>query len=60
MIVRCSTCLRWYDDEFRLTSCPHQTFPANDGQNHFAHHPESYNEREPPPKGHPQADPREP
>ncbi len=30
-----------FDDEFRTTICPHQTFAANDGHNHFAHHPES-------------------
>jgi len=30
-----------FDDEFRTTVCPHETFAANDGRNNFAHHPES-------------------
>lgn len=42
MIVQCPTCFALFDDEFRLTICPHDTFAANDGQNNFAHHPESY------------------
>ena len=43
MIVRCEVGCRFYfDDEFRSTLCPHDTFPANDGHNQFAHHPESY------------------
>ena len=41
MTVRCSTCGRYFDDEFRLTYCPHDTFAANDGNNNFAHHPEA-------------------
>lgn len=41
MIVFCSICSRLYDDEFRLTFCPHDTFPANDGHNNFSQHPES-------------------
>jgi len=37
----CDKC-RWsYDDQYRDTICPHPTFAANDGQNNFAHHPES-------------------
>jgi len=37
----CDKC-RWsYDDQYRSTICPHPTFAANDGQNNFAHHPES-------------------
>lgn len=27
MIVRCDVCLRSYDDTYRLTYCPHITFP---------------------------------
>lgn len=42
MIVRCTECMMYFDDEFRRTYCPHHTFPANDGHNHFAHHPGSY------------------
>ena len=42
MIVTCGTCKTRYDDEFRLTFCPHETFEANDGRNNFAHHPESH------------------
>jgi hypothetical protein len=30
-----------FDDEFRTTVCPHETFAANDGRNNFAHHPGS-------------------
>lgn len=41
MKVFCLDCGSMYDDEFRLTYCPHDTFLANDGQNNFAHHPES-------------------
>jgi hypothetical protein len=42
MIVKCSKCKRHFDDEFRLTFCPHDTFAANDGCNNFAYYPESY------------------
>jgi hypothetical protein len=42
MIVQCEKCKRRYDDEFRDTGCPHKTFAANDGDNNFSHHPESY------------------
>lgn len=42
MIIQCSACHQFFDDEFRSTLCPHETFPANDGCNRFAHHPESY------------------
>lgn len=31
-----------FDDEYRTTICPHETFAANDGANNFAHHPESH------------------
>lgn len=41
MIVICKDCDARYDDQYRTTICPHDTFAANDGQNHFAHHPES-------------------
>lgn len=42
MIITCRTCAARFDDEFRSTICPHNTFAANDGENNFAHHPESY------------------
>ena len=42
MIVLCPTCLARFDDEFRNTNCPHETFSANNGKNEFAHHPKSY------------------
>lgn len=43
MIVKCQRgCARYFDDEFRDTICPHEPFLANDGQNNFAYHPESY------------------
>lgn len=41
MKVKCSECGVWFDDEFRWTFCPHDTFAANDGDNNFDHHPES-------------------
>lgn len=42
MIVKCQKCAKRFDDEFRTTICPHDTFAANDGYNNFAHHPDSY------------------
>lgn len=42
MIVNCMACQHNFDDEFRSTTCPHDTFAANDGHNNFAHHPDSY------------------
>lgn len=42
MIVACSICSSNFDDEYRYTVCPHDTFAANDGNNNFAHHPESH------------------
>lgn len=42
MIVQCALCGCYYDDEFRLTFCPHDTFSANDGNNNFAHYKDSY------------------
>ena len=46
MIVRCKDCNKRFNDEFRTTICPHPTFAANDGNNNFRHHPESYLEGE--------------
>lgn len=42
MIVQCSTCAMYFDDAYRLTYCPHDTFAANDGSNNFAHYYDSY------------------
>jgi hypothetical protein len=42
MIVSCDKCGARFDDEYRWTFCPHNTFAANDGRNNFAHHPNSY------------------
>lgn len=42
MIVKCEECPKYYDDEFRDTTCPHNTFLANDGQNNFKHYPEAW------------------
>lgn len=42
MIIRCLTCNRYFDDEFRNIVCPHATFLANDGRNNFNHYPESW------------------
>lgn len=47
MHVLCGACGLRFDDEFRSYVCPHDTFPANDGANNHAHHPESYLERRP-------------
>lgn len=47
MIVQCSKCTKYYDDEFRDTFCPHDTFLANDGQNGFKHYNNSYLSKEP-------------
>ena len=41
MRVTCHKCGSSYDDQFRLTYCPHDTFAANDGSNNFRHHTES-------------------
>lgn len=41
MIVQCSQCGWTYDDKFRSTMCPHDLFPANDGDNNFTIHHES-------------------
>lgn len=42
MIVLCPTCSWTFDDQFRLTYCPHDTFAANDGMNNHAHHPDAH------------------
>ena len=45
MIIPCKACGLKFDDEFRTTICPHPTFAANDGNNTFTHHPDSYVEQ---------------
>ena len=42
MITHCKQCLMYFDDEFRSTLCPHQAFPANDGNNNFAVYEDAY------------------
>lgn len=42
MIITCPNCQRTFQDEYRTTICPHETFAANDGQNNFAHHSEAH------------------
>ena len=42
MIVKCEQCSKEFDDEFRSTLCPHETFAANDGRNQFQHHPKAF------------------
>lgn len=47
MIVKCNNCSMYFDDEFRSTICPHETFPANDGLNNFEIHEDAYLSDEP-------------
>lgn len=42
MIIQCDKCSARFDDEFRTTICPHETFPANDGKNNFRYHHGAY------------------
>lgn len=42
MIIQCDQCKKYYDDEFRNTTCPHDTFLANDGQNNFKHYNDAW------------------
>lgn len=42
MIVQCDICKIYFDDQFRNTDCPHDTFMVNDGQNNFKHYPKSW------------------
>jgi len=51
MIVKCTFCKIFYEDKFRLTYCPHQTFLANDGKNNYEYHENAYlSEKAPPPE----------
>lgn len=42
MIIKCEACKVNFDDKYRTTLCPHNTFLANNGRNEFQHHPKSY------------------
>lgn len=42
MIVQCENCKVWFEDVYRSYVCPHRAFPANDGQNNFQVHEDSY------------------
>ncbi len=42
MIIKCLYCNKYFDDQFRLWQCPHNTFMANDGQNNFKFYPEAW------------------
>ena len=42
MVVYCEDCERYFEDEFRSTVCPHNAFPANDGDNNFTVHDDAY------------------
>ena len=42
MIVKCPNCPKYFDDQFRTTLCPHDTFMANNGQNWFSYYPQSW------------------
>lgn len=42
MIVKCETCLREFEDVYRSYVCPHDPFPANDGNNNFEMHHDAY------------------
>jgi hypothetical protein len=35
MIRQCNKCKVWYEDVYRDAGCPHDAFPANDGNNNF-------------------------
>lgn len=48
MIVFCIAYTKYFDDEYRSTLCPHNTFPANDGNNNFHVHADSYLDSVPP------------
>lgn len=50
MIVQCSDCDKFLDDEFRNTDCPHEAFLANDRQNKFKIYEESWLADTPPSK----------
>jgi predicted nucleic acid-binding Zn-ribbon protein len=46
MIVQCDKCGTRFEDVYRSTLCPHAAFPANDGNNVFTVHEDSYIEEQ--------------
>jgi Methyltransferase domain len=42
MIAQCLECGAKFEDEYRSTICPHETFPTNDGNNNFTIHESAY------------------
>jgi len=48
MIVKCEKCSIYYNDTYRFTFCPHDAFSANDGNNNFKVHEDSYRSNQPP------------
>lgn len=48
MIIQCEKCGMYLEDCYRTTVCPHQAFPANDGNNNFTLHAGAYLSKEPP------------
>lgn len=52
MIVLCFKCGMHFEDQFRTTICPHEAFPANDGNNNFKMHDDAYLSLEPPKDTH--------
>lgn len=51
MIIKCPDCSKYFEDVFRSTECPHAAFDANDGENNFSVHEESYLSEGEPPEG---------
>lgn len=47
-INKCIECQMWFDDRYRTTLCPHDAFPANDGNNNFKIHHDAYLSKMPP------------
>lgn len=45
MITKCEKCGAKYEDEYRSIVCPHNAFPANDGNNVFTTHDDAYLEQ---------------
>lgn len=42
MIIKCAKCDKWFEDVYRDIGCPHDAFPANDGENNFVVHDDAY------------------
>lgn len=42
MIQKCEKCKKWFEDVFRFTSCPHEPFPVNNGNNDFKVYENAY------------------